>query len=144
MLFSAVWAISLATQRALDDFVFYFRTFAPDHELTGAIPVTGGGAWFWVAVVAPMALYVLTVWFVAASLWLRRPISIDEWVMVAAAVGVALYYPKFLSRAMSTVSVYAISIPLLLYWAFKAFVLFEMLLARIRQPMSGRWRAPRL
>ena len=87
--------VFLATQHALDDFSSIYRTFAPDHELTGAIPpVTGSGAWFWFAVIVPMALYVLTVLYFAGSLWLRRPIPNDEWVMAAAAVGVALYYPS--------------------------------------------------
>ena len=36
------WIVFLASQHALDDFIFYYRTFAPGHELTGGLTVKLG------------------------------------------------------------------------------------------------------
>jgi hypothetical protein len=53
-LIAGAFVLVLAALHTLDDFVFFYRTFAPDHSLTGGIPVTWLDARFKVAAIAPV------------------------------------------------------------------------------------------
>ena len=88
----------LAALHALDDFFFFYRTFAPDHSLTGGIPLVWLDTRFKVAAIAPVVLVILAIWFFAVALRARRSPAVDDWVMASLAITVLLYYPKFLAR----------------------------------------------
>jgi hypothetical protein len=138
------WFAFLATQGALDDFFFYYRTFVPDHALTGARPLLETGEAFWFAAAAPIAICVGALWYLAANLWLGRRIPVDDWVVAGGVLGLAVYYGKFLSRAdVHVYHVYAIALPLGFYAAYRVFQLVEALLLRLRPLRWPSWLAPR-
>lgn len=139
--FVVMWAGFLLTRGALDDFVFYYRTFAPDHELTGGIPVSPDGSdHFWFAVYAPAALPGVTFLFFALCAWARRPLRVEDWVMAATAIFVLLYYPKFLSRADSHVyQPYAVAVPLLFYALYRIGEVGEAALRLLRTVLRAPW-----
>jgi hypothetical protein len=58
---ASVFLAWLALNPAVDDFIFYFRSFAPDHSLTGAVPMELGTKTpdFLFAAVLPWALAAL-------------------------------------------------------------------------------------
>jgi hypothetical protein len=129
-----LWFAVLAAQGALDDFLFFYRTFSPDHQLTGGIPL------FWsdkddrfrFAAVAPVVAIVLAIWYFAIRTRLRRPIPVDDWVVGALAIVVLLYYPKFLSRADGHVyQPFAVAVPLLAYALYRAISFLDELVSRV-------------
>jgi hypothetical protein len=125
----------LAAFRALDDFVLFYRTFAPDHSLTGGIPLMWLDTRFSVAAIAPVVLVILAIWFFAIALRARKRPAIDDWVMAALAITVLLYYPKFLARPDAHVfQPWAVSVPLLFYAVYRVVTLIEnrMALTAIR------------
>jgi len=95
----ALFLAYLAANRSVGAFFHYYRTFVDGHELSGGVPIvsTGGEFDFWM--VAPVVLVVATWWFVAARVGSRRWLTVPDWVMAAAVLGVLAYYGKFLSRA---------------------------------------------
>jgi hypothetical protein len=127
--FAAAFVVFLVSQHALDDFVFYYRTFAPGHELSGGLTVSlgegqaptlfGGHNYYVFAVIAPVGLLLLAIWYFAARAPNARAIPIDDWVMCATAVFVALYYVKFLSRTDHVYQPFAVTIPLLFYVVYR-------------------------
>jgi hypothetical protein len=121
-----VFVIVLAARHALDDFVFYYRTFAPDHSLTGGIPIEWFDTRFKVAAIAPVVLVILAIGFFAVALRARRSPAIDDWVMAALAITVLLYYPKFLARPdVHVYQTYAVAVPLLAYAIYRVVALVE-------------------
>ena len=134
----AVWFAYLAANGALGSFFLYYRTFAPDHVLTGGIPLNGDGlAFFPFALVAPPAVAVLTFWYVAARIRGRKPLAVEDWVVMAVALFVVAYYQKFLSRADGHIyQVLAVSLPMLYYALHKVIGAVEGALAR--HPTGGR------
>lgn len=93
------WFVWLGAVGALDDFFFYFRTFARDHTLTGGIPVQWSGHPFAFAVYFSPAIVLLVMGFVIWRWRSRRSLTDEDWVAVAATLFVAYYYSKFLARA---------------------------------------------
>ena len=80
---AGVFALWLLANGALDDFVFYFRTFAPDHELTGAFPidVDANGSSTWSPELLPWLLAVVTGAFFAWRFGTARaPCGSTDWV----------------------------------------------------------------
>ena len=129
--------------RALDDFLFFYRTFAPDHSLTGGIPLVWLDTRFKVAAIAPVVLVILAIWFFAVALRARRSPAIDDWVMAALAITVLLYYPKFLARADAHVyQPFAVAVPLLVYAVYRVVSLLENRMAQTRSG-SATSRCPR-
>ncbi len=111
----------LAVNGAVDDFVFYFRTFAPDHALTGAYPVSFENidATWWFVVVLPFALAALTAAFFVWSVARRSNPRPEDWAMGSLALLGLLFYPKGLARpdvSHLTANLYT-GIPLLVYLA---------------------------
>jgi hypothetical protein len=125
-LIAGAFALVLAALHTLDDFVFFYRTFAPDHSLTGGIPLIWLDTRFKVAAVAPVVLVILAIWFFAVAARVRRSPAIDDWVMAALAITVLLYYPKFLARAdVHVYQTYAVALPLLAYAIYRVVTLLE-------------------
>jgi len=124
----------LEANGAVGAFVHYYRTFVDGHELSGGIPIvsTGGEFDFWM--VAPVALVVATWWYVAARVGSRRWLTVSDWVVLAAVLGVLAYYSKFLSRAdvghLGQVAATA-TVPLLYAGS--------QLVDRLEAPLRRRW-----
>lgn len=126
----AGWIVFLASQHALDDFVFYYRAFAPGHELTGGLTVAlgegqaltefGGHQYYVFAAGAPVVLVLLTIWYFAARAADARAIPVDDWAMGATAIFVGLYYVKFISRTDHVYQPFVVALPLLFYAVFRA------------------------
>ncbi|MGI8685941.1 MAG: hypothetical protein ACR2MO_12795 [Acidimicrobiales bacterium] len=113
---SVIWCAYLALNGALGSFIYTSRSFVSDHELTGGIPLTGDGFDFWFAIVVPVSVAVLMLWYFGARLAGRRPVAVADWVMAAVALFVLMYFRKFLSRADAhAFHVLAMSLPLLYY-----------------------------
>ncbi len=123
-LFLGAWAVFLAATGSLRGFIDYYEIFGPGHTLSGAEP-----AW-WVdrqlgptiEFVVPVALLLLTVARVTFQLRRRRSWSSRDWVMVAAASFVLLYYQKVLARAdqIHVAEVFIVTLPLILLWLIVA------------------------
>ena len=121
----------LAVLGTLDDFLFFYRTFASEHTLTGGIPLAWLDDRFRFAAISPVLLVILAFWFFATAWRTRRSPRVDDWVMAAVAITVALYYPKFLARADSHVyQAFAVATPLLAYAIYRVFGLLEDQVAR--------------
>jgi hypothetical protein len=109
----------LAVNGAVDDFVFYFRTFAPQHALTGAYRVSFAEAdvGWWFVVLLPFALAALTAAFVVWRIAQRSNPRPYDWAMGSLALLGLLFYPKGLIRpdlAHLLATLY-FGIPLLVY-----------------------------
>ena len=136
------WIVFLASQHALDDFVFYYRAFAPGHELTGGLtvalgegqaPTTFGGHLYYVfAAGAPVVLVVLTIWYFAARIPDARAIPVDDWAMGATAIFVGLYYVKYISRTDHVYQPFVVALPLLFYAIYRVVSAAEAWLAARR------------
>ena len=106
---------ALAIGGALDDFLFMYRTFAPDHDLTGGIPIaldTTGGR------IAMYGSPIATLGVLAVGLHRRARGSVSpvDAAMLVLAVFNVFYYTKFLSRADAHVfHPWATSLPLIAY-----------------------------
>ncbi len=145
----AGWIVFLASQHALDDFVFYYRTFAPGHELTGGLTVTlgegqaptafGGHLYYVFAAGAPVVLVLLAIWYFAARAANARAIPVDDWAIGATAVFVGLYYVKFISRTDHVYQPFEMALPVLFYAIFRAISAVEAWLSSRR----FRWLRPR-
>jgi hypothetical protein len=130
-MFSA-FALVLAAAHALDDFLFFYRTFAPDHSLTGGIPLVWLDTRFKVAAIAPVVVVILAIWFFAFALRARRSPAVDDWVMASLAITVVLYYPKFVVRPdVHVYQPFAVAIPLLAYAVYRIVALLEHRMAQI-------------
>jgi hypothetical protein len=131
VLFLSLFCGVLAGLGVLDDFLFFYRTFASEHTLTGGIPIKWIDTRFYVAAIAPVVLVILAIWFFATARRVRRSPAIDDWVMAALAITVALYYPKFLARADTHVyQAFAVATPLLAYAIYRVVSLLEDYTAR--------------
>jgi hypothetical protein len=140
----ALWFGFLAVEHAAGDFVFYYRTFAPGHELTGALPIAigiggagtqWGGDWYYrFAAAAPIALVLLTVWYFVARARSARSIPVDDWVMGATAVFLGLYYVKFLDRSDHVYQPFALAIPVLFYVLYRIVSAVEAVRLTSRPP----------
>lgn len=141
----AGWIVFLASQHALDDFVFYYRTFAPGHELTGGLTVAlgegqsptafGGHPYYVFAAGAPVGLVLLAIWYFAARSPAPRTIPVDDWAMGATTVFVGLYYVKYISRTDHVYQPFEMALPVLFYAIYRAVSALEAWLAA--RPPAG-------
>jgi hypothetical protein len=136
---AACWAIYLGGHSALGAFIDFYRTFAPGHELMGAIriePASYGDHLYVALMLLPPVLVVLTVWGCVAAWRSATHLDDREWVMIAAAIVTAAYYQKFLSRPDNHVThAFAPAIPLLFYAVHRLLRAVETLTPR----GWGRW-----
>jgi len=140
----AAWVVFLAATGALRGFVDYYLIFGPGHTLSGAEP-----AW-WVdkqlgptiEFFVPVVLLLLTVLRATIQLRRRRPWSSRDWVMVAAASFVLVYFQKVLARAdqIHVAEVFVVALPLLLLWLIVA---AEALDEAVRHVATALLRGPR-
>ena len=118
--FVGAWVVFLAATGALRGFIDYYVIFGPGHTLSGAEPACWVGRQLGPTVefVVPVALLLLTVARVAVQVRRRRPWTSRDWVMVAAASFVLLYYQKVLARAdqIHVAEVFIVTLPLVLLW----------------------------
>lgn len=122
--FVLAWVLFLVASGALRGFVDYYLIFGPGHTLSGAEPAWWVGKQLGPTVefIVPVALLLLTILRVTVQLRRRRPWSSRDWVMVAAATFVLLYYQKVLARAdqIHVAEVFIVTLPLLLLWLLVA------------------------
>jgi hypothetical protein len=112
----AGWFLVLAATRVLSGYLLYFRTFAPNHELTGGLPIDRKLPYLWWAALAPGVAAVAMLVIVGSALRAGRRLANQDWVALALAIFTILYYRKFLSRADGHVyEVLAQALPLIAY-----------------------------
>ena len=139
--FVAAWLVFLAAFSALGSFVFYYRTFAPGHQLTGGFPIEGSwmrsGCRMRVHLCSgtPVVLAVLAFCFFAIRIRFRLPLRVEDWAMGGAALFMALYYTKFLSRPDHVFESFGVAVPVLFYAVYRA---IELLAARMPPRLSAR------
>jgi hypothetical protein len=120
---TAVWVAFLLATGSLSGFVNFYLAVTAGHELWGALPValpfdtTAGNLEFFL----PLALFLLTVVRVVHKLHSRAPWRSVEWVLIASATFVPLYYQEALERMdLGHVDVlFQAMVPLILLWAFE-------------------------
>ncbi|MDA3039292.1 MAG: hypothetical protein O3C27_07130 [Actinomycetota bacterium] len=135
LVYTTVFASVLAAAGALDDFVFMVRTFAPDHDLTGGIPILITG------IPAKVAMYgtpLATLGTIALVYWRRSRLTSVDLVMLALAIFNVGYYTKFLSRAdMHVLHPWGTATPLL---AFLAVALVDAVALRTKTKSPAQRR----
>jgi hypothetical protein len=118
--FTAAWVVFLAATGALGGFVHYYVIFGPGLALSGATPIVGPihNIRLLVYLVLPIVAIVLTAWMATAKVRRRTPWTSTDWVMVAAALWVVLYYRKGITRAGlgHLTEVFQVALPLILLW----------------------------
>ncbi|HUY23055.1 MAG TPA: hypothetical protein VMV22_12040, partial [Acidimicrobiales bacterium] len=132
------WVVFLVATGSLRGFVDYYLIFGPGHALSGTVPATwiGTNLGYTVELVVPVVLLTLTIVRAAYLVHVRRPWDSRDWVMVAAASFVALYFQKVLARAdgAHVAEVFTVSLPLVLLWIVLA---SEALDDTVRRAMRG-------
>ena len=121
---TVAWLVYLAATHSVTAFVDYFLVFAQGHGLEGGIPtqwslsndLTVTFAW-----VIGTILWLATIWRVVGKLRVRAAWTIREWVIVAAAMCSAIYFPKALERADvgHVLETFTITVPLLVLWVIE-------------------------
>jgi hypothetical protein len=133
------WCAFLQRHRALGPFVDYYRTFAPGHELTGAVPLYRfwfDDPYFVTLMVLPPVSVVLMFWYVVSRRRQRVPLEERDWVMIAATLVTAAYYKKFLSRAdWHVAQAAAPALPLVFFLADRGLSAVQRLVV----PRARRW-----
>jgi hypothetical protein len=142
--FVALWTGFLLYHGALGDFFHYYRTFAPDHPLTGGIPLQ----WNWrtwkqadltFILVAPVAAVLLVFWYFVAFIRLGRRLTDEDWLVAGIAIFSAMYYQKGISRADLHIATPFVTVfPVLAYLAFKLVGGADRWVAHVR-PRRMRW-----
>jgi hypothetical protein len=132
---TAVWALFLAATGSLAGFVAYYQVNATGHELWGANPVVWpfvGDRRASVEFALPIALFLLTVAKVAVKLHRRSTWRTSEWVLVASATAVPLFYPLAFDRfdPPHVGEVFQTVLPFVLLWAADFFFLAASALTR--------------
>jgi hypothetical protein len=130
-----VWCAFLAWHGALDAFFATYLTFASDHILTGAFPLSHGIPGYGLAMYVPPTAAVAMLGLVAVGFICRVRISPEDWGAGAMALFVLAYYHKFLARPDAHVfQVAAASVPLVLYVVFRFVGALDQLFMRLRFP----------
>jgi hypothetical protein len=115
-------AAFLAAEHALRGFIDYFVIFAPGHQLTGGLPIAFlSHPKTVLSALLPVMLVLLTVWLVVAKVRGGKQLVIEDWVTVAAAGFVLLYYTKELARddTPHVLEVLTITLPLIILWSHR-------------------------
>jgi hypothetical protein len=151
-----VWGVVLigwlAWNQGLDGFIFYFKTFVPAHILEG-IPITHpsqpstlranevpthlSATFFRAGMYVPITLGILYLGAMAWALLKRSHPTTRDWVGGVLAIGVVLYYSKFLGRAEGghLAQYLAFTTPFLVYVVYRV-------LDQAQSWLSGRdWRS---
>jgi hypothetical protein len=135
-----LWLGLLAVFGALDDFVFAYRTFASGHDLTGAYPVLWLSDRYDFAIVAPVVLVVLAIWYFGIQFLRGRGLTVADWTMGALALFVGFYYHKFLARPDHAYQSFAPAVPLVFYVLYRTIAALGKGVERFRPALSGPTR----
>jgi hypothetical protein len=135
-----LWSLFLVAAGALTGFVDYFRANASGHELWGAVPAqfTLGFNGTTTQMLLPMALYLLTIWRIVWKIRARSAWSTRDWVLVASAAFVPLYYESVLPRLdVGHVGlIWQASVPLLVLWSIIALSFLDRMVANLIAGLS--------
>jgi hypothetical protein len=118
MLVLVAW---LAMNNALDGFIFYFKTFVPAHILEG-IPILNSDQLFFKAgMYVPVSVALLYLAAMVTAMFTRHRPRLEDWIGSVLAVGVVLYYAKFLGRpdGEHLAQFLAFTTPFLVYVAYR-------------------------
>lgn len=142
-----VWTIYLAVVGALGSFISYYVVAALDHAIVGALPIQWNLAHTTMTTfefVAPVVLWLATVWRVVAKMRARRPWSFADWSMVGAALFVLVYYPQELERmdGAHVQLVFCVTLPLLILWSIELLSIADRGMGQLASRL-GRQRRPR-
>lgn len=145
----------LAYEGAISGFIGYFKDFANAHSLTGGIPLytTYAVAVFpnvfgitlhatqsppiftryGLELLLPVAAIVATIGLVVVRVRSGYRLVTQDWLCVATAILVALYYQKAVSRADTghIAEVFEVTVPLLILLAYRFLIGLEVLLHRL-------------
>ncbi len=130
-----VFAVFLALNDSLDDFIGYFGTFVGSHLLVGGLNLLDDGSTaFTIAFYGPVVLVLLAIWFFVARLRANRGFGTAEWVMIADAALLLVYYTKFITRGDigHASQVFVVAVPLVYYVVYRLIDAVEQLLRRTR------------
>ncbi len=122
---ATAFAIFLAAEGALGDFLYVSAALVQGHALKGGIPPATfelPDPQFYFVALAPVIALLISIAFAITRLRLRRVPRTEDWVMGAVAIFLLLYYTKFVAR-MDLVHLYqpySIAFPLLLYIVYRA------------------------
>jgi len=130
-----LWCVWLESHNALRSFFEYYTTFAPGHRYTGGIPFQDLGHNFLFVVYGTMAGTILYFWYFLSKLARRAILSTEEWMLFAIQIFTWFYFSKFVSRADTHIySVYALSLPLLLWTLWRGLLVLDRYLPRALPP----------
>lgn len=120
---TAVWLAYLIATGSLSGFIQYYLSLAAGHELWGALPIQWPLSDIGVDIEfgLPLALFLLTVARLAWKIGRRTPWRTVDWVLVASATFVPLYYQEAIDRLDSghvDVLFQALT-PLVLLWGYE-------------------------
>jgi hypothetical protein len=128
----------LAMNNALDGFIFYFKTFVPAHILEGSPIESTNQLFFKAGMYVPVSLALLYLAAMVTAMFTRHRPRLEDWIASVLAVGVALYYAKFLGRPDDghLRQFLAFTTPFLVYVAYRVVDSARSWLA------DRRWRSP--
>jgi hypothetical protein len=111
----------LALNNALDGFIFYFKTFVPAHILEGIPIEPTSDLLFQVGRFLPISLALLYLAAMTVVMYTRHRPRVEDWIASVLAIGVVLYYAKFLGRADEghLLQFLAFTTPFLLYVVYR-------------------------
>lgn len=135
----------LAAMSALEGFVVFYRWIAPGVDLLSGVPFSHVelDAGYMRSIAAPLVAATLAFWYVVFQILRRRSLAIDEWVIASAALLVAFYYPKFLTRVDHIDQVLEVATPLLFYVTYRLVVSADAGQARLLSALGVRPRLKR-
>lgn len=149
-----IWLVSV---HALGGFIGYFENFANAHSLTGGIPLyttyanaTATNAFgitlhltaspplftrYGYELFLPVVAILATIGLVCTRVRGGRRLVTQDWLCIASALLVALYYQKGISRADAghLAEVFEVTVPLLLLLAYRLTIAIEHAVARLPQ-----------
>ena len=147
------WSIFLAAHGALDDFGYSYRAFVSGHQLMVGVPIGTysptlkpaniGQRYEELATLAPIALVLGAILFFVARTRLRRSLTVQDWVMLAAVAFVLPYYAKYLDRSDHIYHVFAMALPVLLYAIYRVLTFAESAIMRSARRRGALWFPPR-
>lgn len=146
VLFVGVWMIFLALTGSLSGFFSYYQTTISGHELIGAFPpqwsLTGDPV-VTVEFVLPIVLFILTVFKAVIMVQRRSPWRTTDWVLLASATPVPLFYQLALDRMDPghVQEVFQTLIPLVVLWSMDVLRIADVLIVRASNWVIQRWRA---
>ena len=154
------FTIWLIFEHALHGFIGYYKDFADAHSIVGGIPLYTNYAVFTptdtfgitlhavaspafftryrLELIIPILAIVATIWMVTARVRGGKRLVVQDWLCIAAAVMVALYYQKGISRGDTghIAEVFCVTAPLLVLLVYRLIVAIELSFNRSKSSRS--------